>query len=71
MASKKAGRLAGLAALAGLAYMNKDKLFGAKDKTSDTVKSENKSESKSNFECVFIRFSLVQKRWLGFVPCQR
>jgi len=47
MASKKAGRLAGLAALAGLAYMNKDKLFGAKDKTSDTVKSENKSESKS------------------------
>ena len=30
MASKKAGRLAGLAALAGLAYMNKDKLFGAK-----------------------------------------
>jgi len=32
MASKKAGRLAGLAALAGLAYMNKDKLFGAKDK---------------------------------------
>ena len=42
MASKKAGRLAGLAALAGLAYMNKDKLFGAKDKTSDTVKSETK-----------------------------
>jgi hypothetical protein len=47
MASKKAGRLAGLAALAGLAYMNKDKLFGAKDKTPDAVKSENKSESKS------------------------
>lgn len=46
MASKKAGRLAGLAALAGLAYMNKDK-FGPKDKTSDTVKSESKSESKS------------------------
>jgi len=33
MASKKAGRLAGLAALAGLAYMNKDKLFGAKGET--------------------------------------
>jgi len=48
MASKKAGRLAGLAALAGLAYMNKDKLFGAKDKTSDTAKSESKSESKSD-----------------------
>ena len=47
MASKKAGRLAGLAALAGLAYMNKDKLFGAKDKTPDAVKSENKSENKS------------------------
>ena len=46
MASKKAGRLAGLSALAGLAYMNKDK-FGPKDKTSDTVKSESKSESKS------------------------
>ena len=47
MASKKAGRLAGLAALAGLAYMNKDKLFGAKDATKDAVKSESKSESKS------------------------
>ena len=33
MASKKEGRLAGLAALAGLAYMNKDKLFGAKGET--------------------------------------
>jgi len=44
MASKKAGRLAGLATLAGLAYMNKDK-FGPKDKTSDTVKSESKSKS--------------------------
>lgn len=47
MASKKAGRLAGLATLAGLAYMNKDKLFGAKDKTPDAAKSESKSESKS------------------------
>jgi hypothetical protein len=47
MASKKAGRLAGLAALAGLAYMNKDKLFGAKGATKDAVKSESKSESKS------------------------
>ena len=45
MASKKAGRLAGLAALAGLAYMNKDKLFGAKDKTPDAAKSESKSKS--------------------------
>lgn len=45
MASKKVGRLAGLAALAGLAYMNKDKLFGAKDKTPDAAKSESKSNS--------------------------
>ena len=46
MASKKAGRLAGLAALAGLAYMatrDKDKDKGAKG----AVKSESKSESKS------------------------
>jgi hypothetical protein len=42
MASKKAGRLAGLAALAGLAYMNKDKLFGAKGATKDAGKAENK-----------------------------
>jgi hypothetical protein len=42
MASKKAGRLAGLAALAGLAYMNKDKLFGAKDATKDAGKAETK-----------------------------
>jgi len=41
MASKKAGRLAGLAALAGLAYMNKDKLLGAKDK--GAVKSDAKA----------------------------
>ena len=45
MASKKIGRLAGLAALAGLAYMNKDKLFGAKDKTPDAAKSESKNKS--------------------------
>jgi|Laugrespbdmm15sd_2_1035082.scaffolds.fasta_scaffold96374_1 hypothetical protein len=47
MASKKSGRLAGLAALAGLAYMatrDKDK---DKDKGKDAVKSESKSESKS------------------------
>ena len=43
MASKKAGRLAGLAALAGLAYMANKKGEGAKD----AVKSESKSESKS------------------------
>jgi hypothetical protein len=43
MASKKSGRLAGLAALAGLAYMaTRDK-----DKGKDAVKSESKSESKS------------------------
>ena len=44
MASKKAGRLAGLAALAGLAYMNKDKLFGAKGETKAT---ETKAETKA------------------------
>jgi hypothetical protein len=44
MASKKAGRLAGLAALAGLAYMANKK---GETKTPDAVKSENKSESKS------------------------
>ena len=43
MASKKAGRLAGLAALAGLAYMNKDKLFGAKG---ETKAAEAKAETK-------------------------
>jgi len=43
MASKKAGRLAGLAALAGLAYMNKDKLFGAKG---ETKAAETKAETK-------------------------
>ena len=42
MASKKAGRLAGLAALAGLAYMNKDKLFGAKGETKAETKAETK-----------------------------
>jgi hypothetical protein len=45
MASKKVGRLAGLAALAGLAYMANKK---GETKTPDAVKSENKSESKSN-----------------------
>ena len=36
---KKTARLAGLAALAGLAYANRDKLFGSKDKgTTDTKK---------------------------------
>jgi len=45
MASKKAGRLAGLAALAGLAYMANKK---GETKTPDAVKSESKSESKSN-----------------------
>ena len=44
MASKKAGRLAGLAALAGLAYMNKDKLFGAKG---ETKAAETKAETKA------------------------
>ena len=44
MASKKIGRLAGLAALAGLAYMNKDKLFGAKGETKAT---ETKAETKA------------------------
>jgi len=43
MASKKAGRLAGLAALAGLAYMNKDKLFGAKG---ETKAAETKADTK-------------------------
>ena len=42
MASKKAGRLAGLAALAGLAYMANKKGEG---KTPDAVKSESKSKS--------------------------
>jgi hypothetical protein len=41
MASKKAGRLAGLAALAGLAYMANKKGEG---KTPDAVKSESKSK---------------------------
>ena len=44
MASKKAGRLAGLAALAGLAYMANKKGEG---KTPDAVKSDSKNESKS------------------------
>jgi hypothetical protein len=42
MASKKAGRLAGLAALAGLAYMANKKGEG---KTPDAAKSESKSKS--------------------------
>jgi hypothetical protein len=42
MASKKAGRLAGLAALAGLAYMANKK---GETKTPDAVKSESKSKS--------------------------
>lgn len=33
MAKNKAGTLAGLAALAGAAYLNRDKLFGSKDET--------------------------------------
>jgi hypothetical protein len=41
MASKKAGRLAGLAALAGLAYMANKK---GETKTPDAVKSESKSK---------------------------
>ena len=40
MASKKAGRLAGLAALAGLAYM-----ANKKGETKDTTKSDSKSKS--------------------------
>jgi len=42
MASKKAGRLAGLAALAGLAYMANKK---GETKTPDAVKNESKSKS--------------------------
>ena len=37
---KKTARLAGLAALAGLAYANRDKLFGSKDKGKSETKSE-------------------------------
>lgn len=40
---KKTARLAGLAALAGLAYANRDKLFGSKDKgTTDTGDETNR-----------------------------
>jgi len=35
---KKTARLAGLAALAGLAYANRDKLFGSKDKDKDDTR---------------------------------